>query len=181
MLIAIFFVFSFAAIAFLIIKAFYLPGSCEDDDEENDNDCDEPEVQISTEDKPQKSEKKHFNKTYVVFEEHIERCHLTDSEYENLWWDQWEEPNTTDEMLNDIKFYEFTEGYDAMDPGLISGYTTRKYLLDLYAPEEEVAKQYPIVGKILAQHPPIYNYEIHGKRHMTEEEIKEATKICTES
>ena len=32
-------------------------------------------------------------KEYCIFPEHIDACHFTEEEYENLWWDQDEYPN----------------------------------------------------------------------------------------
>ena len=113
-------------------------------------------------------------KEYCVFPEHIKACNFTDEEWENLWWDQDEYPNRATEDSFEDEYYYFTELYDTNDSGRISGYTTEKYLLEIY--DEETLDKYPLVKRLVDTNPPVYNQEIHSKRHMTEEEIKEAIK-----
>ena len=111
-------------------------------------------------------------KEYCVFPEHIEACHFTKEEYENLWWDQDEYPNRATEDSLEDEYYWFECMYDTNDPGLISGYTTEKYLLSIY--DKETLEKYPLVKRLVDTNPPEYNPEMHCKRHMAEEEIKEA-------
>ena len=113
-------------------------------------------------------------KEYCVFPEHIERCHFTKEEYENLWWDQDEPPNAEEEGGIYRYHYEFMDMFDCMDPGLISGYTTEKYSLVIYS--EEALTLYPLVKRLVSTNPPEYNSAIHSKRHMEPEEIAEALK-----
>jgi hypothetical protein len=113
-------------------------------------------------------------KEYCVFPEHIKACNFTKEEYENLWWDQDEYPNRATEDSVEDEYYWFSELYDTNDPGIISGYTTEKYLLEIY--DEETLEKYPLIKRLVGTNPPEYNREIHTKRHMTKEEIKEALK-----
>ena len=111
-------------------------------------------------------------KEYCIFPEHIEACHFTKEEYENLWWDIDEYPNRDNEDSLVDNYYCFDCMYDTNDPGLISGKCTEKYLLSIY--DEETLEKYPLVKRLVETNPPEFNSEIHCKRHMTEEEIKEA-------
>ena len=110
-------------------------------------------------------------KEYCVFPEHIEACHFTKEEYENLWWDQDEYPNRDNEDSLVDNYYCFDCMYDTNDPGLISGKCTENYLLSIY--DEETLEKYPLVKRLVETNPPEYNPEIHCKRHMSEEEIKQ--------
>ena len=123
---------------------------------------------ISTEFKETKPEKTY--KVYVVYPEHLKVCNFTSEEWENVWWDQSEEPNTDEDDIQRY-YYEFEDLFDSNDPGLINGYTTEKYLLTIYKDEDIVRKQYPLIGRMLDQKLPKYDVNINGKRHMTEEEI----------
>ena len=111
-------------------------------------------------------------KEYCIFPEHIEACHFTKEEWENLWWDIDEYPNRDNEESLVDNYYDFECMFDTMDPGLISRYTTEKYLLSIF--DEETLEKYPLVKRLVDTNPPEYNIEIHSKRHMSEEEIKEA-------
>ena len=113
-------------------------------------------------------------KQYCVFPEHIEACHFTKEEYENLWWDVDEYPNRDNEDSLEDNYYNFECLYDTNDPGLISGYTTEMYLLEIY--DEKVSELYPNVKRLLKTNPPEYDTELYGKRHLTEDVIKEALK-----
>jgi hypothetical protein len=106
-------------------------------------------------------------KQYVIFLHHIEACNFTEDEWNNLFWAIDEEPNSSDDGIH-INYYDFTMGFDPMDSGLIDGYTTEKYFLDIY--DDKALELYPSVAKLLAQEPPLYDKE-KEKRHMTEEEI----------
>ena len=112
-------------------------------------------------------------KQYCVFPEHIDACHFSKEEYESLWWDQDEYPNRDNEDSVDGNYY-FESLYDTNDPGLISGYTTEKYILEIYG--EDTLEKYPLVKRLVDTNPPVYNGKIHSKRHMTKKEIKEAIK-----
>lgn len=111
-------------------------------------------------------------KEYCIFPEHIEACHFTKEEYENLWWDIEEYPNRATEDSLEDEYYLFECMYDTNDPGLISGECTEKYLLSIY--NEETLEKYPLVKRLVETNPPEFNSEIHCKRHMSEKEIKEA-------
>lgn len=111
-------------------------------------------------------------KEYCVFPEHIKACHFTKEEWENLWWDQDEYPNRANEDSFEDEYYWFAEMFDTMVPGIITGYTTEKYLLTIY--DEETLDKYPLVKRLVDTNPPEFNPDVHSKRHMSEEEIKEA-------
>ena len=111
-------------------------------------------------------------KEYCVFPEHIKACHFTKEEWENLWWDQDEYLNRANEDSLEDEYYWFAEMFDTMDPGIITGYTTEKYLLTIY--DEETLEKYPLVKRLVDTNPPEFNPDVHRKRHMSEEEIKEA-------
>lgn len=111
-------------------------------------------------------------KEYCVFPEHIKACHFTKEEWENLWWDQDEYPNRANEDSLEDEYYWFEEMFDTMDSGIITGYTTEKYLLTIY--DEETLDKYPLVKRLVDTNPPEFNPDVHSKRHMSEEEIKEA-------
>ncbi len=109
----------------------------------------------------------------MILPEHIKAAHYTKEEYENLWWDQDEEPNSTDG--SDRKYYDLLCGYDTMDPGLISGYTTELYVLEIIDPEM-VKEHYPLVQRLLDMNPVEYDPSIHSKRHLEPEDIQNAIK-----
>ena len=113
-------------------------------------------------------------KEYCVFPEHIERCHFTKEEYENLWWDQDDPPNSEEEGGIYRYHYEFEQLFDSNDPGLISGYTTEMYMLTIYS--EEATTLYPLVKRLISTNPPEFRKEPFAKRHLTKKEIAEALK-----
>lgn len=107
---------------------------------------------------------------YTIFPKHIEK--ITSEEWTALWDDMTEEPNTDEEMLH-FNFYEISELFDANDPGLITGYTTEKYLLELHQPEDVVCARYPVIKKLLNQKPAFYE-RWHSERHLTPKQIEKA-------
>ena len=113
-------------------------------------------------------------KEYCVFPEHIEACHFTKEEYENLWWDIDDYPNRDNEDSVVDNYYSFDCMFDTMDSGLIDGQCTEKYLLSIY--DEKTLEKYPLVKRLIDTNPPEYNPDVHSKRHMTDEEIKESLK-----
>ena len=113
-------------------------------------------------------------KEYCIFPEHIDACHFTEEEYENLWWDQDEYPNRASEDSYVDEYYCFECLFDTNDSGLNNGECTEKYILSIY--DEETLGKYPLVKRLVDTNPPEYNREIHYKRKMSEEEIKEALK-----
>ena len=48
------------------------------------------------------------------------------------------------------------------------------YLLEIY--DEKALELYPTVKRLLETNPPEYDIKLYGKRHLTEEVIKEALK-----
>lgn len=137
---------------------------------ENESDDEEQELQPLERERPKKC-----IAAYCVMPEHIERCGFTKEEYVKLWDDLMEYPNKLTEDSIFDQYYNLEPLYDTMDPGLISKYTTEKYILEIY--DERAPEQYPLVKRLLEQHPPVYVPEIHSKRHMTEEEIAEAITV----
>jgi len=113
------------------------------------------------------------SKEYVILPEHIKAAHYTEEEYEKLWWDQDEEPNSTDGC--DRKYYDLLCGYDTMDPGLISGYTTELYVLEIID-SEMVKEHYPLVQRLLDLNPVEYDPTVHSKRHLEPKDIQNAIK-----
>ena len=106
---------------------------------------------------------------YVVFKEHIDKCNFSKEEWENLWWDQDEVPNTEEDGGLYRFYYEFEEMFDTMDPGLITGQTTEKYLLTIY--DEEAYEKYPLVKRLYNLRLPEYDKDI-CKKYMSPEEIR---------
>ena len=84
---------------------------------------------------------------YVVFPEHINKCNFSKEEWENLWWEQNEVPNTEEYGGLYRFYYEFEEMFEPMDPGLSQDRTTEKYLLTIY--NEEASEKYPLVKRLL--------------------------------
>lgn len=104
---------------------------------------------------------------YVVFPEHIDKCSFSKEEWENLWWDQDEVPNSEEDGGIYRFYYEFEELFDSMDIGLITGKTIECYSLSIF--NEDAYEKYPLVKRLCDLGLPEYEPSVFS---MSKEEVR---------
>jgi hypothetical protein len=110
-------------------------------------------------------------KRYEITLDIINACNFSQDEWNNLFWDVDEEPNSSDEGIN-VKYYDFVEGFDPVDPALLEDPSKEVYYLDVY--DEMAGELYPSVAKLLKQNPKLCNLHTQD---VVEEETSDEEEI----